>query len=949
MRKFVITSLLFVSGATGLVYELVWSKYLGNLLGNSGQAHAVVLATFMGGLALGAFLFGSRADRSNNALRLYALLELAIGVYAFVFPAVLSMLGALYLHLAPALPEGGARVVPKLLLASLALLPPTLMMGGTVPALCRYFTQHLGGMRRELSRLYAVNSLGAAVGIFLAGTVLVSSWGLALCAQVAGGLNIALALVGLVLARRNTQLPAPEADAADANEGLVYPRRAVVAALVGVALSGFTAMLYQVTWIRLLAIVLGASTYAFTFIVTAFILGIALGSFWLMRRKGDDDALRLFGYFQVLLVLSVCVALPLYVRLPWIFWKAHYAIERVPENWPKYQTVIFALCCGVLLLPTFFMGASFPAAARAATAKVSELGRQLGSVYLWNTVGTVAGAVLAGLVLMPAIGMEGNFILGVVCNVAAAAVALWFAPTSARPERSAAQAGLDAAAQPRGSELAWRVGPTLVAAASAMVFVVATSGWSRFVANADAFRRREKPFETFAAYRQAVHDAFEVKFYQDDAIASVLVEEGRHTRRLSLRINGKVDASDADAESQKLGGHMGPLLHPREVKRVLVVGAGAAQTVGALLAWDIERIDLVEISPAVIDAARLFHESNDGALDDPRVHIHVDDAKTFMALAPVKYDLVVSYPSNPWVSGVSGLLTRDFYEIVEQHLEPDGFVLQWLHTYESTEEILRLAVRTLRETFPHSTTWLGPQDVLFVGSKRPLVVDPVKIAERVARPKVKADLAKVNADDLLLVLARQIHSEEGLAQFARTGPVNTDDLNRLEYEAPKAFFLARPLVRVEDERQRAEATGRLAIDEYLKVHPWTAEQLARVVAMLEKHPMGNEGYLKRLAREWMALAPDEVRPKLTLGRVALLEGDLEEAQARLEPLVVSGDRRPELVAAWIRLRLKQKAEAPSSLAALLVEAEATHPSHPALQAARGELCEVDAAIACAAR
>ncbi|MFP2895900.1 hypothetical protein [Corallococcus sp. 4LFB] len=300
-------ALLFLSGATALVYELVWSKYLGNVLGNSGQAHAVVLATFMGGLALGAFVFGRTADRVKSPLALYGVLELGVGLYALAFPYVLGALEHLWLALAPHVPEG-LRVAPRLLVSSLSLVVPTLLMGGTLPALVRHFAASLAGVRRELARLYAINSLGAAVGVYVAGTRLVPLVGLSTSAQIAAGLNVFLALAALALAREHP--PAVVVGAAPAAEDVAYPRRAVRAALIGVMLSGFTSMLYQVTWIRLLAIVLGASTYAFTLILTAFILGIGLGSFWLMTRKEGGDSLKLYGWTQVGLVLSLCVALP---------------------------------------------------------------------------------------------------------------------------------------------------------------------------------------------------------------------------------------------------------------------------------------------------------------------------------------------------------------------------------------------------------------------------------------------------------------------------------------------------------------------------------------------------------------------------------------------------------------------------------------------------------------
>lgn len=930
MTRAVTTSLLFLSGATGLVYELVWSKHLANLLGNSGQAHVVVLTCFMGGLALGAYVLGRAADGAKSPLRLYGLLELGVGLYALAFPWVLGLAGSLYLALAPHVPES-YRLFPKLALAGSTLLVPTLLMGGTLPALVRHFTTELGSMRRQLSRLYAVNSLGAATGVLLAGVSLVPALGLLATSRLAAVLNLALAGVALLLAKSNATV----ASSAPSTAVLEYPRSAVRAALVGTALAGFTSMLYEVLWIRLLAIILGGSTYAFTLILTAFISGIGLGSLWLQRRKEDGDALRLFGQLQLGLLVSVCLALPLYVRLPYYFWGAHHALKHTVETWPLYQLLTFSFCCAVLLLPAFFLGASFPSAARVATAKVAELGRQLGGVYLWNTLGTVAGSALGGLVFLPLLGLEASFALGAACNLGAGALALANAPSLSNQR----------------IRILAPVGATL---ALSLVSFGLNSGWSRFVSNADAFRQRGEPFDSFTEYRTAVDESFELQFQKDDAIASVVVGQGRHNRRRYLRINGKVDASNGpDVETQVLAGHLGVLLHKREVKNVLLVGAGAAITAGSLLAHDVERVDLVEISPAVLEAARHFAEDNGHALDDPRLHAHVDDAKTFMALSPVQYDLVVSVPSNPWVAGVSGLFTREFFHTVAEHLAPDGLVVQWVHTYESDVELIRLVLRTFRDTFPHATSWLGPEDLLFVGGRQPLELDHGVLTERMKKPRVRGDLLRVDAAEPESLLARQLHSEEGQGAFVAEGRVNTDDQNHLEYEAPVAFYLGRPPAPLPDERRDPQARQRLELRRYLEAHPLSAQSIEWIHRALVRHPEGNAPLLRAVAERWLELSPDRLEARVALGRIAFLQDDLGAAHEALAPAIQAGELDAELVAAWVRVQTRRlrmartvfnPMEAP---VALLLEAERKSPGHPSLKRARDEACGLFPGLKCA--
>jgi hypothetical protein len=310
---------------------------------------------------------------------------------------------------------------------------------------------------------------------------------------------------------------------------------------------------------------------------------------------------------------------------------------------------------------------------------------------------------------------------------------------------------------------------------------------------------------------------------------------------------------------------------------------------------------MVEISPAVIEAARLFKADNRNAVDDPRTHIHIDDAKTFMALAPRKYDVIVSVPSNPWVAGVSGLFTRDFFQTVDKHLSDDGVLVQWVHTYESSKDLIRLVIRTMRETFPHATTWLGPSDVIFVASRKPISFDAAKVAARMARPEVKEDLARVDIHDLYGLLSKQLHSEEGQLEFAGPGPINTDDQNILEYSAPIAFFIGRQEVRVRDERRGVDGGARLWINEYTQQNPPTAEQAARVHRNIERFHAANDPLVRGAAERWHALAPDSPEATLALAKSALATADLTLSYSLLEPLIGKGLHEPKFVTAWVKL------------------------------------------------
>ncbi len=917
-RRAFASTLLFLSGLTGLVYELAWSKRLANVLGNSGQAHAVVLATFMGGLALGAFVFGRAADRARRPLALYGVLELGVGLYALVFPWLLSGLEQVYVALAPSL-GGSVKVSARLLLASAALLPPTLLMGGSVPAMTKHLTRALGGAQRELSLVYAVNSLGAAFGCLLAGLVLVPARGLLITERSAAGLNVLLAVAALVLGRRSgagAEDP-PRSEGADLAPAQYGPR-AVQIALVGTALAGFTSMLYETTWIRLLSIVIGGTSYAFTLILTAFIIGIALGSFWLSRRA-DDDALLTFGRMQLALAAAVCVALPTYERLPYVFIQLNHALEHAPTAWPLYQFLTFFFCGAVLVLPAFFLGAGFPAAARVALSSIERVGGELGRVYVWNTAGTVSGSLLGGLLLLPWLGLEGNFVVGLVLNVSAAGLALLF-----------------------GGRPVGRATKLIVAATAVLVivFAVANRGWSHTVVSAGRYSEWKQSFPSYAAFKAEVDARSQLVFYEDDVFASVMVGTQPEDRRF-LRINGKVDGSNGDdADTQVLAAHLGVLFHERPVKRVLVVGIGAGITLGSLLAHPIEHLDVVEISPAVIQAAKLFAEDNRRALDDPRCHVHVEDARTFLALAQEPYDLIVSVPSNPWVSGVAGLFSTDFFEIAKTKLAPGGRIVQWIHTYASNLPTVQLVIRTLRHSFPHGTTWVGPDDLVLVASLTPQQFDVESVAAKLERPEVRDDLARVRVHELTTLLARQVHSDRGQLEVAGEGPVNTDDHNRLEYGSPVGYFVSER-VSVPDERTGPSQGSALWLHDYVKTHPLTAAQAKDIYGSLAWVHAPKDALKRAAAEHWLSLSPDDVEARVAVAECALAQGNAGRAQDVLAPAISQGHREPATVAAWLdaqRNRVRREA-APwnvvdvASTVELGRQVAAEHPRHEALQEA----------------
>ncbi|MFL5322159.1 MAG: spermidine synthase, partial [Myxococcaceae bacterium] len=402
-----------------------------------------------------------------------------------------------------------------------------------------------------------------------------------------------------------------------------------------------------------------------------------------------------------------------------------------------------------------------------------------------------------------------------------------------------------------------------------------------------------------------------------------------------------------DMDTQILLGQLGPLLHSGKAKTALVVGLGSGVTVGSLASHpELERIDVVEISPAVVEAARRFSYINGNALDDPRVHIHVDDARTFMLLQGLRYDVIVSEPSNPWVAGVAGLFTREFFRLAKDHLNHDGVFVQWMHLYEVETGLVQLVMRTVRDTFPYGTSWLGGWDLIMVSGAEPVTPDPSRLAERLAEPKVKVDLARMHVDGVAPLLSLQVHSSDGQLAFAGPGTINTEDKNDLEYRAPIAFFLRLPAVDVHDERRAADSS-KLAITKYLGTHPLVADEAAAVYAAQLSAGSQDDPLVRAAAEHWFGVAPDDPRARRALGFAASAQRDVDTAKRMLGPFVSQPEASAdsELVAYFLdAVAEEQKQRAapwnpmPEFARQLAAEALIRAPNDVRLRGAAGRLC-----------
>lgn len=802
----------FLSGMAGLVDQVVWSRYLGLFVGSSTAALTIVLATFMGGLAIGNHVFGRLVDAmptDRRALRLYAILEAWIGLWCVFFPEILGLATRAYITIAAPLGFGATGTGPlKLALAAATILPPTILMGGTLPVLARIVTTRVADVAASVGRLYFVNSFGAAFGAALAGFLLIPALGLDPTIRSSGAVNLLLAVVFALALRGRSTFERPPAPGADVGGDRFSSRqRLVVMAVIGAA--GAVSMIYEVVWTRLLSLVMGGSTYSFTIMVTTFITGITLGSLATSRlfgpRGGGGDPLRWLAIAETGVFASILPVVPLYDRLPYYFAAVAAFLEREPETFPLYLSVKVFTAFALMILPTFFIGMTLPLASRVAVDRLAVVGRKVGSVFSINTLGTVLGAALTGLWLVPAIGLRGTLLLGIGCTAALAVALWWVAPNTTRRVRLGLTAG----------------------AITLMVGITALGPWNLLVLHFGMYRHK-----TFAitSWDELIEDLerFELLYAQDGKDTSVAVIRDTDHDSIYMKVNGKTDAgTGGDVTTQLWLGHQGLFLNPR-ARRVLVIGLGSGITAGSVLTHGKVEVDVVEISQAVVDGARFFSDANGGALDDPRMTLHVGDAKEFFALQPQnRYDVVVSEPSNPWISGVGNLFSRQYFTQISEHLNPGGLLVQWVHLYELNDELMRIIFNTIGSVFDHVEVWqCNESDVLVVAGATPIELDPGHIGRLLTNHRIARDLNRPVLNRTLRrpidFLGSQVLSAERFRTFfPGEPPFNEDTHPILEYRAPRAFFAnqSADLLWRLDERLLSPRASRLYLSQAIEEVP----------------------------------------------------------------------------------------------------------------------------------
>ena len=772
------------SGLAGLVYETAWTRLLTLHLGHTTAAVSTVTAAFMSGLGLGGAVGGRIAPRLNprQALRTYALLELVVALSALSISAILALLVPVFAWAYGE--QGGDSVFSIVRIASAfaVLLVPSVALGATFPIAVRVAVASPARPGGPAGRLYGANTAGAAMGSLAAGFMLIPVLGLrgtVLTGVVASAASIALALS---IAGTTLTDPVPverparprvkgRGRVAAHDDGRDVERTRYGLAATVLALTGFATFVYEVVWTRVLAMVVGPSIFAFAATLTSFISGLALGSF-----VGASVAERSRGTAMTLALTLIataavsCVSLAM-IGSPWLDMgtdASGHTASLIGLPLP-----LLAIACGLTFPIALGIGVAFPLSLELAGSPNAIPARRLGVLYAVNTVGAVVGALVAGFVAIPAIGLRASLLVATTALLLGAVAAILRSGDSNRGRVAA-----------------------VVPVIAVVVWMATSSGWDREWLSAGGYLYTR--FVPTGVDHRAALTAGRLVYYREGATATVSVKA--LTGERSLAIDGKVDASTGrDMLTQKALAHLPLLLHP-DPQRVAIVGLGSGVTLASALVHQVASVDVVEISPEVVEASAEFADVNRRALDDPRTRLVRGDGRTHLSLTSRRYDVVISEPSNPWMAGVAALFTQDFFHTVRERLEPGGLFCQWAHTYDISDADLRSIVATFRAVFPDGTMWLaGDGDLLLVGSKpvaptpeakadAPLDVRLDAIANTWQRPGVREDLGAVGLRDPFALLSLFVGGPAEMSRYAEGAAVQTDDRMALEFSGPFAVF-----------------------------------------------------------------------------------------------------------------------------------------------------------------
>lgn len=760
--------LVLASGFCALIYQIAWQREFRLIFGASTAANAAVVAIFIGGLGLGGLVLGRYADRSSRPLALYAWLEALVAVTAAATPVLLWLIHRIYIAAGgtAALGMAGGTLL-RLLLAVLVLGLPTLLMGGTLPAIVRSAETDADTGRRRLAMLYGANTLGAVAGAMFSTFFLLEILGTHRTLWVACLLNLLVAVVARHLARHVPDIQSRGCPGATEDLALTGdPSASAGLTLIASATVGFVFFLMEIVWYRMLSPLLGGSVFTFGLILAIALLGIGAGGMaYALLRQNRPATMR--GFALTCVCEALCLAIPFALGDRIALFTV--ALRQLSIFGFPGRVLIWSTVCAIVVLPAAVVsGVQFPLLIALLGRGRSQVGRQVGLAYAFNTVGAIAGAVAGGFGLLPTLGAVNCWKLTVVLLLVLGLIAL---ASSLRRERRPLAAVAAAAVAVCALVMLGAQGPT--------------AAWRHSSIGAGRESFDSLSYNRLRAFLHRKRSGF---LWEREGIESsvALSRDG-----LPFFVNGKSDSHPKmEAGTVVMAGVLGAILRP-QAEHALVIGLGTGGTAGWLAAvTNVKRVDVAEIEPAIVDVARACHSTNEDVLNNPKVHITIGDAREILLTSRDKYDIISSEPSNPFRAGIASLFTKEYYEAAKSRLRDNGVFVQWVQAYEIDALTMRTIYASMGSVFPYVETWQTmAQDLVLVGSRTPTSYDAAKLRSRIAEPTIRrALLAGWQTKTLEGVLAHYAAGPRLPQAICSTGreAVNTDDHTLIEFGFARA-------------------------------------------------------------------------------------------------------------------------------------------------------------------
>lgn len=763
----------FISGASALVYQILWLKKLTLIFGSTTLAVATILASFMGGLALGSFIMAHKAFQINRVIFVYAILEICIGLYAIFIPFIFDCTDIIYRSIWPLTGEiYYVSIILRFVLVLVVLIIPTTLMGATLPLLVKYCIDKDDVIIKYVSLLYGINTLGAVYGAFMCGFYLLENFGLTLTNYIAVSLNFIAALIAFLIDKKYIL---PDLSSKNVIDKIVPS--GVSALTLGdkiilwvMFLSGFTAMVYEVVWTRQLVLVFGSTTYAYTSILVVFLIGIALGS--LSIKKGFTDNRKniyYFALFELAIGLLIIAGSFYYKNLFYIYYNLYNSFLQ-----PLFFVNVLLISSFLIFPVAAIFGILFPLAIKLFTPSFQSISERTGTIYSFNTLGCILGSVCSGFILIPFVGLKWTLILAACINILLAGFYLLMTL----------------------KEIKIRIASLVTTVVIVSIVVLFPANWSKQVMTSGTVINRNVYTSTSLEQYVDSIDKLNVVFYKEGYHSTVAVVKGYsddNKEYYSLYNNGKIDASTIfiDMRCQVLLGYL-PVFLTRKINDVLVVGMGSGITIAVLEKFPVQHIELVELEKAVLEARKSFSSRYGDPIVDKRLKVILDDARNYLRVTDKKYDIIISEPSNVWVSGVANLYTQDYYHIIKNKLKTDGILCQWMHTYGLKEIDVKSVIKALRNEFKYIYFFnvKTSGDFIFIATQKPIKLDLDLINYRFENDFIKSDISAIfNISNAYEFLSLFMGSSKNVNSSIKNVPPNTDDNSFLEFKATRDFFV----------------------------------------------------------------------------------------------------------------------------------------------------------------